>query len=226
MRAIERPEYLGKLISKIDNKMVKVITGIRRSGKSFLLFNLFYNYLISQDIKKDQIIKISFDNIENEELLDLKKLYEFLNEKTAKKDVRYFVMLDEVQFLITTKELKSKDQYVRLYALLNGLLQKGNVDVYVTGSNSKMLSQDVLTEFRGRGDNIHIAPLSFSEYFQAHSGTKFEAWNDYLLYGGMPYIFQLKSESEKVNYLTNLNNEIFLKDICERYNISNKSSLE
>ena len=226
MKIINRQKYLDKLISKMDNGMIKIITGIRRCGKSFLLFELFYNYLLEQGVSEDCIIKIALDDAENEALLDPYALSAYISDHIKEKTKHYYVLLDEIQFAITQEELKNKDSYVRLYGVLNGLLHKRNVDVYVTGSNSKLLSTDVMTEFRGRGDRIHIAPLSFSEYYPAHGGTKDEAWNDYLLYGGMPYILNLQDEEEKAQYLLSLHSEIYIKDISERYGISNSSGME
>ena len=225
MNIIGRPIYLNRLISKMDNGMIKVITGIRRCGKSFLLFELFYNYLLEQGISEDRIIRIALDDVENEALLDPHHLSEYISDHTQDSSKNYYVLLDEIQFAITRDELKNKDTYVRLYGVLNGLLRRKNVDVYVTGSNSKLLSTDVMTEFRGRGDKIHIAPLAFSEYYPAHGGAKDEAWNDYLMYGGMPFILSLPEE-EKVNYLSALHSEIYIKDISERYGISNSSGIE
>ena len=198
MNIIERPVYLNKLISKMDNGMIKVITGIRRSGKSVLLFELFYQHLLSVGVPDDSIIKIALDDPENAAFLDPEVLYRYLSEKTQDKSRQYYILLDEVQFVISREELKNKDAYIRLYGILNGLLRKQNVDVYVTGSNSKLLSTDILTEFRGRGDKIYVAPLSFSEYYPVHGGSKTEAWNDYLMFGGMPFLFRLKEDTEKV----------------------------
>ena len=225
MITIERPVYLNKLVSKMDNGMIKVITGIRRCGKSFLLFELFYNYLLEHGIADDHIVRIALDDVKNEALLDPHNLSEYISDHTQDTSGHYYVLIDEIQFAITQDELKNKDTYVRLYGVLNGLVRRKNVDVYVTGSNSKLLSTDVMTEFRGRGDRIHIAPLAFSEYYPTHGGTKEEAWNDYLMYGGMPYVLRLPVE-DKVKYLTELHNEIYLKDISERYGISNSSGME
>ena len=226
MNIIERPVYLNKLISKMDNGMIKVITGIRRSGKSFLLFELFYHHLLSVGIPDDSIIRIALDDPDSAAFLDPDVLYRYLSEKTQDRTKHYYILLDEVQFVISREELKNKDSYVRLYGVLNGLLRKQNVDVYVTGSNSKLLSTDILTEFRGRGDRIYVAPLSFSEYYPAHGGSKTEAWNDYLMYGGMPFLFRLKDDQDKVQYLTSLHSEIYLRDISERYGITNSSGME
>lgn len=226
MKTIERTIYLKRLISKMNNGMIKVITGIRRSGKSFLLFNLFYDYLIEQGVSADHIIKVALDDFDNAEFLNPETLNKFLREKTKNTNEHFYILLDEVQLVISRDELKNKESYVKLYGILNGLLRKNNVDVYVTGSNSKLLSTDVMTEFRGRGDEIHIAPLSFSEYYPACKGTVREAWSEYLMYGGMPYILNLSDDEEKVRYLTGLHREIYLKDISERYGISNSSGME
>lgn len=226
MKIAERQIYLQRLISKMNNGMIKIITGVRRSGKSFLLFNLFYKYLLKQGIKKQNIITLALDDAENSEFLNPEKLASFLQNRTNDEAEPYFILLDEVQLLITREELKKKDSFVKLYGILNGLLRKNNVDVYVTGSNSKLLSSDVLTEFRGRGDEVHIAPLSFSEYYPVVQGDICAAWNNYLMYGGMPYILRLSNDEEKVRYLTRLNREIYLKDISERYSISNSSGME
>ena len=208
MKIAERQIYLQRLISKMNNGMIKIITGVRRSGKSFLLFNLFCKYLLKQGIKKQNIITLALDDAENSEFLNPEKLASFLQNRTNDEAEPYFILLDEVQLLITREELKNKDSFVKLYGILNGLLRKNNVDVYVTGSNSKLLSSDVLTEFRGRGDEVHIAPLSFSEYYPAVQGDIYAAWNNYLMYGGMPYILRLSNDEEKVRYLTRLNREI------------------
>lgn len=222
---IERNVYLNRLISKKDNGMIKVITGIRRCGKSYLLFKLYDSYLRSIGVKDDEIIKLALDDYENKKYLDPDELYKFLKEKTSDDNKHYYIFLDEVQYVISSEELKNKDTYVRLYAILNSLIHKQNVDVYVTGSNSKMLSTDVLTEFRGRGDELLIAPLSFSEYYPAQKESKENAWKKYLLYGGLPHVLSLDSDDEKTQYLTRLHSEIYLKDISERYDISDATGI-
>ena len=222
---IKRDVYLNRLIHKKDNGMIKVITGIRRCGKSYLLFNLYDKYLRSIGVKDDEIIKLALDDYENRKYLDPDELYSYLKEKTSDVKRHYYIFLDEVQYLISKEELKNKDTYVRLYAILNSLLHKQNVDVYVTGSNSKMLSTDVLTEFRGRGDELHIAPLSFSEHYPAQRESKENAWKQYLLYGGLPHVLSLESDEEKTQYLSRLHSEIYLKDISERYGISDDSGI-
>lgn len=223
---IERRKYLDRLISRIDNGMIKVVTGVRRSGKSFLLFNLFYNYLIENRVPEDHIITLSLDDIDNKKYRKPENLYVFLKEQIHDSSEHYFVFLDEIQLAISKEEMKQKDRDVELYGVLNGLLRRENVDVYVTGSNSKLLATDVLTEFRGRGDEIHVLPLSFSEYFSAVSQSKEDAWRDYLFYGGMPHILSLKDDEQKVQYLNSLHREIYLQDIQERYDVKNLTGME
>ena len=179
---IKRDKYLNMLVSQMDRNMIKVITGIRRSGKSFLLFELFYDHLKSIGIKDDQIIRINLDEDENEQLRDVHELSAAIKSRIKSEKKKYYVLLDELQYTITKEELKDKSNPLRIYGLLNSLMNKKNVDVYVTGSNSKFLSKDVMTEFRGRGWPIHIQPLVFSEFFDAYGGSFEKAWEEY------PYI--------------------------------------
>ena len=223
---IQRQKYLDRLISRVDNKMIKVVTGVRRSGKSVLLFNLLYHYLIEKGVSEDHIITLSLDDIDNREYRDPEKLYAFLKEKIHNSSEYYYILLDEIQLAISKEELKQKDTNVKLYGVLNGLLRRNNVDVYVTGSNSKLLATDVLTEFRGRGDEVHILPLSFSEYYSAVNQSKEDAWREYLLYGGMPHILLLHDDEQKIQYLNSLNKEIYLRDIQERYDVKNLTGME
>ena len=223
---IERKHYLERLISRIDNQMIKVITGVRRSGKSFLLFNLFYHYLIENGVPEDHIITLSLDDIDNKEYRKPENLNAYLKERIQSSTEHYFVFLDEIQLAISKEELKQKDTNVELYGILNGLLRRENVDVYVTGSNSKLLATDVLTEFRGRGDEVRVLPLSFSEYFPAFGKSREDTWRNYLLYGGMPNILSLKTDEQKVHYLDSLNQEIYLRDIEERYGVKNPLGME
>lgn len=222
---IERDRYVEKLTSRIDNGAIKVITGVRRAGKSFLLFELFYEKLIKRGVSPDHIITVSLDDVENAEYRDPHRLYDHLRER-IKGEGKYFIFLDEVQLAISREELKNKDSDVRLYGVLNALLKKRNVDVYVTGSNSKLLSTDVLTEFRGRGDEIRVLPLSFAEFTSGYNGSVESAWTDYLTYGGMPRVLALADEEQKVNYLDSLVREIYLKDIDERYEIRKLNGME
>ena len=223
---IPREIYLQRLTDRIDNGMIKVITGIRRCGKSFLLFDLFSDRLVESGIPREKIIKIALDDEDQKELRDPNKLYDFIKRAAKNEHEKYFVFIDEAQFAISREEIKDPDRPIRLYGILNGLLRRRNIDVYITGSNSKFLSTDVMTEFRGRGDEIHIAPLSFSEFQPVFSGNQFEAWNQYLLYGGLPHILFEKTEEEKIRYLKHLNEEIYQKDITERYDIRNAAGLD
>lgn len=223
---IARNVYLNRLISRKHNNMIKVITGIRRSGKSYLLFKLFKNLLMHEGVKDEQIICISLDDIESIKYRDPYKLYEYICSHLKNDILQYYIFLDEVQYAISKEELKEPEHGVRLYSVLNSLLKRENVDVYVTGSNSKLLSSDIMTEFRGRGDEIHIAPLSFSEYYPAHKGSKSEAWRDYTYYGGLPHILSESDDAAKIRYLNRMNTEIYLKDISERYNVTNVPAME
>lgn len=222
---IARNRYLNKLIERKNNGMIKVITGIRRCGKSFLLFNLYYDYLKLSGIKDKQIVKISLDENSFAEQRDPDELLRYIYSKIDDKN-SYYIFIDEVQYAINKEELKNKDKPIKLYGVLNELMHKNNVDVYVTGSNSKFLSSDVMTEFRGRGDEIHLAPLSFSEYFAVSKKDKQEAYVDYATYGGMPYILSGISEENKIKYLQNLNIEIYIKDIVDRYDIKDEEAME
>ena len=209
---IIRNRYLSKLISKMNNGLVKIITGIRRCGKSYLLNQIFYRYLIKIGINKDNIIMISLDDLENEYLLDPYKLNEYVKSKIIDNG-KYYVFIDEIQ------------EVSNFVKVLNGWLKIPNLDIYVTGSNSKFLSSDIITEFRGRGDQIHVFPLSFYEFFKATKLDFNEAFKLFAVYGGMPFVVLQKNELDKMQYLFNLYNEIYLKDIKERYKIKNDSNL-
>lgn len=210
---ISRDLYLTKLKNKKNNKMIKIITGLRRSGKSYLLDPIFKNSLLEDGVKEDHIIKIDLDSIENRELTtDGLKLYEFIMNKIKDNDM-YYILLDEIQ--------KVKD----FESVLNSFLRKDNLDVYVTGSNSKFLSTDIITEFRGRGDEIRVYPLSFSEFYNAYEDKK-KALKDYMTYGGMPYTLYLKGAEEKSEYLSNLFENTYLNDIIERNKIQREDILE
>lgn len=223
---IKRDRYLNKLIAKKNNGLIKVITGIRRSGKSYLIFQLFHNYLISSGVPEGNIIMIPLDDIEYEEYCEPHALFEFIKGQIKDKEQQYYVFIDEAQYAITKQEMKSPDVPIRLYGVLNSLLRRKNVDVYITGSNSKFLSSDIMTEFRGRGDEIHIAPLSFAEYYPASGKDKSEAWRDYLLYGELPHILSEPDRESKSQYLERLNKEIYVRDLCERYDIKDENGLE
>ena len=205
--------------------MIKVITGIRRCGKSYLLFNLFYDHLLASGIPEDNIICIALDDVENEAYRDPYRLYSYIKERVQDNREHYYVLIDEAQYAISKEEMKNPDEPIRLYGVLNSLLRKSNVDVYITGSNSKFLSSDVMTEFRGRGDEIHISPLSFSEFYPASGQEKSDAWRDYLYYGGLPHILAESGGEAKSRYLEKLNKEIYLRDMCERYGIRDEESM-
>ena len=210
---IARDFYLTKLKNKKNNKLIKIITGLRRSGKSYLLDPMFKNSLLADGVKEDHIIKVDLDSIENRELTtDGLNLYKYIMNK-IKDDNMYYILLDEIQ--------KVKD----FESVLNSFLRKDNLDVYVTGSNSKFLSTDIITEFRGRGDEIRIYPLSYSEFYNAYEDKK-RALKDYMTYGGMPYILYLKTTEEKSEYLNNLFNNTYLNDIVERNKIQREDILE
>lgn len=223
---IKRDKYLKKLVSKRNNGLIKVITGIRRCGKSYLLFNLYYDYLIKDGVTEDCIISVPLDDDDYIEYCDPQKLSEYIKSKITDSNKQYYVFIDEAQYAITKQEMKNPDVPIRLYGILNGLLRKKNVDVYVTGSNSKFLSSDILTEFRGRGDEIHIAPLAFSEYYPASGKDKYEAWQEYLFYGGLPHILAEPDNESKEAYLERLNSEIYVRDIVERYDIRDAAGME
>ena len=210
---IARKTYLEKLKSKKNNKMIKIITGLRRIGKSYLLDPIFKNSLIEDGVDENHIIKVELDSIENRDLTtDGLKLYEYIMNKVKDNDT-YYILLDEIQ--------KVKD----FESVLNSFLRKPNLDVYVTGSNSKFLSSDIITEFRGRGDEIRVYPLSYSEFYEVYEDKK-RALKDYMTYGGMPYILYLKTAEEKSKYLNDLFENAYLNDIIERNQIQREDVLE
>ena len=210
---IKRDRYLNLLISKKHNGLIKVITGMRRCGKSYLLFTLFKDYLLSEGIEESHIIEIAFDAYENKQYRDPDVLYPYLKEK-IKDDGMYYVLLDEVQLL------------GEFEAILNSLTRMKNVDVYVTGSNARFLSKDVITEFRGRGDEVHMYPLSFAEFMSVYPGTKQDGWNEYMLYGGLPLVLSFTTPDQKIAFLKSLFEETYISDIVGRHNIRNKAELE
>lgn len=221
---IKRDNYLKRIIDKKENGLIKVITGIRRCGKSYLLFNLFYDYLLESGVKEEQIITVALDDDTFVDCRNPDELSKYIRSKITTKDM-YYILIDEVQYAITKEELKNPEE-IKLYNVLNGLMRLRNVDIYVTGSNSKMLTKDVLTAFRGRGDEIKIYPIAFKEYYDFVSGDKSEAYEEYALYGGMPLVLSKNSEAEKITYLKNLFTEVYFKDIIERYNIELADVLE
>ena len=210
---IKRNRYLNTLISKKHNGLIKVITGMRRCGKSYLLFTLFKEHLLSDGIDEDHIIEIAFDAFENKKYRNPDVLYPYLKEQ-IKDDAMYYVLLDEVQLL---GEFES---------ILNSLIRMKNVDVYVTGSNARFLSKDVITEFRGRGDEVHMYPLSFAEFMSVYPGTKQDGWNEYMLYGGIPLVLEFTTPDQKIAFLKSLLEETYISDIVGRHNIRNKAELD
>ena len=214
---IKRDYYLKQIIDKNENGLIKVITGIRRCGKSFLLFNLFYDYLVNNGISKDNIITIALDDDLYIKYRNPDELSKYIREKIVNDDM-YYILIDEVQYAISKEELRNSED-IKLYNVLNGLMRLRNVDIYVTSSNSKMLTKDVLTAFRGRSDEIKMYPLTFKEYYNFVGGDKAEVYEEYALYGGMPLVLNKKTDVEKVNYLKNLFSEVYFKDIIERYSI-------
>lgn len=210
---INREIYLQALIDRMHNGMIKVITGIRRCGKSYLLFEIFRDYLKSTGVDDSHIIAIELDKRQNMKYHDPDVILEFIESQITKKG-NYYIFLDEIQML---------DEFE---SVLNSLLHISNVDVYVTGSNSKFLSKDVITEFRGRGDEIHLYPLSFAEFMSVYKGDVYHGWADYVDYGGLPRVLFMKTPQQKVQYLTSLFNEVYLKDILERNKIDKTQELE
>lgn len=210
---IKRDKYLQDLIDRMHNGMIKVVTGIRRCGKSYLIFNIFKRYLLEQGVHESHIITIELDKRSNKSLRDPDAILEYI-ESLITDNEQYYIMLDEVQMLNDFEEV------------LNSLLHIDNADIYVTGSNSKFLSKDVITEFRGRGDEIHIFPLTFKEFMGAYDGDVYHGWAEYVVYGGLPLIVTMKNEEQKIKYLNNLFVETYLKDIIERHKIEKTQELE
>ena len=221
---IQRDRYLKLLIDRIDNGLIKVVTGIRCCGKSFLLFTLFTEYLKANGIPEDHIVQIALEDDLNEKYRDPHELSKYIR-SLIKDSRKYYILLDEIQFAIPREELRNPDAPVKIYSVLNGLLRLPNTDIYVTGSNSKMLSTDIMTEFRGRGDVVEIHPLSFSEYFSHVGGDKISAFEDYALFGGMPLVLSQKTDKAKFKYLSGLFQEVYYKDIQERYSVRHPETL-
>lgn len=210
---IKRDKYLNDLINRMHNGMIKVVTGIRRCGKSYLIFTIFKNYLLEKGIDEKHIISIELDQRKDKKYRNPDTILEYI-ETCIVDESQYYVLLDEVQLLEEFEEV------------LNSLLHIKNVDVYVTGSNSKFLSKDVITEFRGRGDEIHIYPLTFKEFMQVYEGDVYHGWAEYVIYGGLPLTVTMKTEEQKINYLTRLFEETYLVDIIERHHIEKSQELE
>lgn len=225
MQSIRRDLYLKILLDRKQNGMIKIITGIRRCGKSYLLFRLYRDYLISVGVGENNIISLNLDDNANAEYRDPDKLYGYLLSKIKNDQEQYYVFIDEAQFAISKEEARSHDP-IRLYGILNGLLRRSNVDVYITGSNSRFLSSDIRTEFRGRGDVVEVHPLSFYEFCSAYSGDKYDAWRDYFTYGGLPYLFACKNNEQKAQYLSNVFDNVYLSDVIERNNLRENNYID
>ena len=222
---IERKQYLDELIKKKDNGRIKIITGIRRCGKSYLLFELYKNYLLKNSIAENQIIEMALDDIENIGYRDPFKLNEYIKNKITG-DKRYYIFIDEIQFSRSVKNpyIDDEDEKITFVDTLLSLMKRKNLDIYVTGSNSKMLSKDILTQFRDRGDEIHVYPLSFAEMSSCYE-DKDKAWEDYVLCGGMPFVLKMETFEEKSRYLKELFEETYIKDIIDRNQIKNSEEV-
>ena len=210
---IKRDIYLDRLIRREKNGLIKVVTGVRRCGKSYLLFNLFHNYLLDKGIEENHIIEIALDDRSNKELRDSDNMLKYVKERIVDRDT-YYIILDEVQLLAEFEDV------------LNSFMHIRNADVYVTGSNSKFLSSDLVTEFRGRGDEIRIYPLSFREYCSVYEGSADEAWDDYFTFGGLPLILSRETPEEKAEYLMSLFQKVYLSDIVDRHKVRNREELD
>ena len=209
---IKRDYYLNKLIDAKNDGLIKVITGIRRCGKSYLLNTLFYEYLLENDVPDDHIIKVALDDSDNEELLIPKNLSKYIKDKIIDKEI-YYVILDEIQLV------------EKFEGVLNGLLRISNIDIYVTGSNSKFLSSDIITEFRGRGEEIKVYPLSYYEFMSVYDGDKLDGWVEYITYGGLPLIVSMGTDERKTAYLKEQQKNVYINDVIERNDIKNDAEL-
>ena len=216
---INRDNLLKQLIDRKRNGSIKVITGIRRCGKSFLLFRIFKDHLLANGVDENQIIEVSLDDIDKAKYRNPIALSKHIKSRIKDKSKIYYIFIDEIQYAISKKE-RNNEVTINLYDALNGLLKIDNVDIYVTGSNSKMLTKDVLTSFRGRGDSVEVHPLTFKEYYDFVKGDVAERYEEYAIFGGMPAVLQRQNDSDKRKYLNSLFEEIYFKDISERYDIA------
>ena len=224
---IKRNRYLERLISRMDNGMIKVITGIRRCGKTYLLIHLFYDYLVQTGVSEANIITVPLDDDDYAEYRDPTKLYDYIKSRITDPKQKYYVFIDEIQMVseIPNPYVGVGEASISFIDVVLGLMKIHNVDVYVTGSNSKMLSSDIITQFRDRGDEIMVHPLSFAEFYESYKGDKRGAWQDYYTYGGMPVATTLESHEEKSRYLKNLFEQTYIKDVLERNNIANEKEI-
>lgn len=222
-----RYEYMQKLISKMHNGRVKIITGIRRCGKSYLLFELFTRYLQEKGITNNQIITLALDEIKNVKYRNPIEFDKYIREQITDKNKQYYILIDEIQFVseIQNPYVESQDAKLTFVDVVLGLIKIKNADVYITGSNSKMLSSDILTQFRDRGDEIRVYPLSFAEFYEMYEGNERDVWVDYYTYGGMPVVFSLLTHDEKSQYLRDLFKRTYIKDVVERHYIQNDAAV-
>lgn len=218
-----RAEYLNKLLAKKDNGRIKIITGLRRSGKSVLLFNIYRDYLLADGVSEDQIITVALDVLENARYRNPIELDRYIRERMVDSQKQYYIFIDEIQFVaeIQNPYVDNADAKITFIDVVLGFMQMKNADVYVTGSNSRMLSSDILTQFRDRGDEIRVYPLSFAEFYDGYEGDKRGAWQDYYTYGGMPMTTSLQLHEEKSQYLSSLFEQTYIKDVLERNKIKN-----
>ena len=224
---IDRPEYLQKIISKKENGMIKVITGIRRSGKSFLLTDIYIPWLIKNGVNPNNIIHLSLEEARNAQYRNPLFLAEYIRNKVLDNDSMHYVFLDEIQKVDTIKNpfVDNKKSKIGFVDVLLEIMKINNVDLYVTGSNSHMLSSDILSDFRGRGDEIKMRPLTYKEFYNAYLGDKRYAWREYFTYGGLPVVAKLKNHEEKSKYLKDLFENTYIKDILERHDVRNEDGV-
>lgn len=222
-----RKQYMEQLIRKKDNGRIKIVTGLRRSGKSYLLFTLYRQYLLDSGVGEDQIIGIALDEIDNAKYRNPFELNKVVKERMPDKEKRYYIFIDEIQFVTEVQNpyVDDPNEKLTFIDVVIGLMKLPNADIYVTGSNSKMLSSDILTQFRDRGDEIRVNPLSFAEVYENYQGDKRGVWRDYYTYGGMPLVWAMESHEEKSRYLRDLFNRTYIKDVLERHQIKNKEGV-